>query len=184
MIVFATLLLCFLTSLLIYSRILSKRHSYFEQRGILTPPYRFFFGHFKTIWSIKLLTHHYRTWTQEYGPIYGLFEGTRPLYVVSDVDFLQEIYIKQFSSFHSRRLPFIFKKSFGNTVHVLAADGAEWHRQRHIMNPAFTSAKLKSMSSSIHQCVDSLIKKVEEHAGNEINIYLLYKRLTMDVICK
>lgn len=184
MIVFATLFICLLTVIYLYLRALNNRYSYFQQREIPSPPYRFFFGHYKTIWSVPLLTHQFRAWTRQFGSIYGLFEGTRPLYVVSDVEFLQEVFIKQFSSFHSRRIPFILRKSIGNNVHVLAAEGAKWHRQRQILNPAFSSAKLKQMSSKIHECVDSLMKKLDENCEQQLNIYLLYKRLTMDVICK
>ena len=46
------------------------------------------------------------------------------MYVVSDVDFLEEVYIKQFASFHSRRLPFIMKAIAGQKAHLLGADGA------------------------------------------------------------
>jgi len=104
------LVVCFMTVLVIYLWILNSRYSYFEQRGIPTPPYSFFFGHYKTIWSTSLLTRQLQTWTRQFGSIYGLFEGTRPLYVVSDVEFLHEVLIKQFSSFHSRRLPHTKKK--------------------------------------------------------------------------
>ncbi|CAF4984577.1 unnamed protein product, partial [Rotaria sp. Silwood1] len=153
--------------------------------GIPGPPHRFFFGHYKTIWSVPLLTYQLQTWTRQYGSIYGLFEGTRPLYVVSDVEFLQEVFIKQFSSFHSRRLPFILRKSTGNHVHLLGASGAKWYRQRQIINPAFTSAKLKLMTPMVHKCVSSLMKILAEHCKQQqqFNIYLLYKRLTMDVVC-
>jgi hypothetical protein len=106
------LVVCFMTVLVIYLWILNSRYSYFEQRGIPTPPYSFFFGHYKTIWSTSLLTRQLQTWTRQFGSIYGLFEGTRPLYVVSDVEFLHEVLIKQFSSFHSRRLPNRKKRLF------------------------------------------------------------------------
>ncbi|CAF2106772.1 unnamed protein product [Rotaria magnacalcarata] len=179
------ILLIFLVTLIcVYFFILNSRYLYFKQRGIPSPPHNFFFGHYKSIWSSPLLTHQFQQWTQQFGSIYGLFEGTRPLYVVSDVEFLQEVFIKQFSSFHSRRLPFILQKSAGNKVHLLSANGEKWHRQRHIINPAFTSGKLKLMTSKVHECVDSLVNKLAEHCDQQFNIYLLYKRLTMDVICR
>ncbi|CAF5047433.1 unnamed protein product, partial [Rotaria sp. Silwood1] len=139
-----------------------------------------------TFWSTSLLTYQFKTWTRQYGSIYGLFEGTRPLYIVSDVEFLQEVFIKQFSAFHSRRLPFIHKKSSGNKVNLITANGPKWYRQRHVINPSFTSAKLKLMEPMIHGCIDSFMKKIEEYCESkrqDFNIYILYKRLTMDVIC-
>src|SRR5207248_5326264 len=115
-----------------------------------------------------------------------LFAGTRPMYVVSDVEFLQEIYIKQFSSFHSRFLPIILRLQTGHKVHLFGAVGARWRRQRHVINPTFSSAKLKLMSPLMNGCIQAMLNKVSEIAGDkntEINIYELYKRLTMDVIC-
>ncbi len=180
------LVVCFMTVLVIYLWILNSRYSYFEQRGIPTPPYSFFFGHYKTIWSTSLLTRQLQTWTRQFGSIYGLFEGTRPLYVVSDVEFLHEVLIKQFSSFHSRRLPFIIQKSRGNKVHLLGSTGAKWHRQRQVINPSFSSAKLKLMTPLVNECIESLTEKLLAKSGMQenFNIYKLYKRLTMDIICE
>lgn len=184
MLLFISLLICLTTVISAYLWTLNSRYSHFKDRGIPTPPYQFFFGHYKAIWSTPLITHQLQKWTRELGSVYGLFEGTRPVYVVSDVEFLQEIFIKQFSSFHSRRLPFIVRKSIGNKVHLIGAEGGKWHRQRHVLNPAFTSAKLKLMTSKVSECIDSLMNKVSEHCDQQLNIYVLYKRLTMDVICK
>lgn len=183
MLVFLTLILCLTTALVLYLRALHARYSYFQQHNIPTPSFAFFFGHFKAMWSSEQLTRQLQRWTQQYGSIYGLFLGTRPMYVVSDVNFLQEVFIKQFSSFHSRRVPFLMRTLNHHYTHLLAATGAVWQRQRHVLNPAFTAAKLKGMTSTIYECIDSLTRKLEEQDG-EVNIYTLYKRLTMDVICK
>jgi thromboxane-A synthase len=126
-------------------------------------------------------------WTRQYGSIYGLFAGTRPMYVVSDVDFLQEVYIKQFSSFHSRAQPKIFCVESDGKFHLARATAARWRRQRHILNPTFSSAKLKLMSPLVNQCIEAMLNKASQMVDNqdkEINIYELYQRLTMDVICK
>ena len=105
------------------------------------------------------------------------------MYIVSDVDFLQEVYIKQFASFHPRRLPFIMKQNLGRKTHIFAASGATWRRQRHVINPTFSTAKLKLMSPLVTNCIQSLMNKLEEKK-EEFNIYEIYKRLTMDVICR
>jgi hypothetical protein len=100
----------------IYLWIVNNRYDYFKRHGIPGPPHRFFFGHYKTLWSAKLYSKQLQEWTHQYGPIYGIFAGSRPMYVVSDVDFLQEVYIKQFSSFHSHALPRIL--SVGNDAQL------------------------------------------------------------------
>jgi cytochrome P450 family 3 subfamily A len=109
------------------------------------------------------------------------------MYVVSDVDFLQEVYIKQFSSFHSHFLSNIFRIETNGKISLFLANGAKWRRQRHVINPTFSSAKLKLMSPLVNGCIEAMLDKVSQMVNNEdkeINIYELYKRLTMDVICK
>ncbi|CAF1406534.1 unnamed protein product [Rotaria sordida] len=116
MFVLATLLICLITLIIVYLWTIKSRYSYFEQRGIPCPPFRFFFGHSKTIWSTPRKTDQLQKWTRQFGSIYGLYKGSRPVYIVSDADFLQEVFTKQFSSFHSRHLPFVLREKAEETV--------------------------------------------------------------------
>lgn len=161
---------------------IKSKYEYFKRRNLPGPPPTLPFGHYLNLWSTSSYSRKLENWTKQYGSIYGLFEGTRPMYVVSDVDFLQEVYIKQFGSFHSRRLPFIMKPILGQKAHLLAAHGNTWRRQRHVINPTFSVAKLKLMSPLVNQCIQRLMNKLDEQ-NEEFNIYDMYKRLTMDIIC-
>jgi cytochrome P450 len=165
-----------------YLFLIRQRYQYFSERGILTPPFRFFFGHFKTLWNVKSFHCQLESWTKQYGKIYGIYQGTIPTFVVSDPHFLQEVFVKQFSVFQGRRDVFA-----GNRVpNVLTSSGAKWRRHRHVINPTFSAAKLKLMSPLINGCINDLMEKLVDHVTNstELNIYLYYKRMTMDVICK
>ncbi|CAF0825016.1 unnamed protein product [Adineta ricciae] len=165
----------------------SSAYDYFKRHGIPGPPHQFFFGHYKEFWRTKSFSTMIQQWTKQYGSVYGLFMGTKPMYVVSDVDFIQEVYIKQFSSFHTRLIPSILRVRTDSNIHLFRATGDSWRRQRHIINPTFSSRKLKLMSSLVDGCIDALLKKLSEEVKNEhteINIYEMYKRLTMDVICR
>ena len=105
---------------------LKSKYDYFKRHGLSGPPPIFLFGHYLTFWSTHSYSRQLEKWTKQYGSIYGLFQGSRPMYVVSDVDFLQDVYIKQFASFHSPRLPFITKATTGQKVHLFGAHGARW----------------------------------------------------------
>jgi hypothetical protein len=96
-----TVVLCLIVA---YLWNLKCQYDYFKRHNIPGPPPTFLFGHYLTFWSTDSYSRQLEQWTKQYGSIYGLFEGSRPMYVVSDVDFIQEVYIKQFASFHSRRL--------------------------------------------------------------------------------
>ncbi|CAF1123843.1 unnamed protein product [Adineta ricciae] len=171
--------------ILVYIWNLKSCYDYFKQRGLPGPLPTFFFGHYRILWSLPNLSEQYRRWTQQYGSIYGLFEGTRPMYVVSDVEFLHEVYINQFALFNERSVPFLMKTVRGHQVHMFGASGSTWRRQRHVINPTFSAAKLKLMSSAIYRCIQSLVNKLEviQEKREQFNIYELYRRLTMDVIC-
>jgi len=162
--------------------LLWQRYQYFNQRNIPTPPFVYFFGHLKILWNSTSFYRQLESWTKQYGKIYGIYQGSSPTLIVSDPDFLQEVFIKQFANFHGRReVPMISRNR-----NVFTAWGAQWHRHRHIINPTFSSVKLKLMSPLINECIDNAMKKISDHAtdGNEFNIYMYYKRMTMDVICR
>jgi cytochrome P450 len=174
----------FISLLVYYYWTLKSSYEYFKRRNIPGPPPKLFFGHYLSIWSTLLYSRQIPEWTREYGPIYGIFQGTRPIYVVSDVDFLQEVYIKQFSIFHSRSNNILARMLKTISSSLGTAQANEWRRQRHVINPTFTTIKLKMMIPLIHKCIYSMMKKIDENKHNEFNIFTLYKRLTMDVICK
>ncbi|CAF0818078.1 unnamed protein product [Adineta ricciae] len=73
------------------------------QRNIPTLPLPFFFGHLNTIWNVSSYHRQLTNWTEQYGKIYGLYEGNNPLFIVSEPDFLQEGFIKQFTIFHAQK---------------------------------------------------------------------------------
>ena len=176
------LLFVFIALLIYYLFTLQQRYQYFSQRNIPTPPFEFFFGHIRTLWNASFRHRQLNSWTKQYGKIYGLYEGTIPIFVVSDPDFLQEVFIKQFSVFSARKAN-LFD---GVISHVFSTFGATWRRQRHLINPSFTPAKLKSMSPLINGCINDFMKKLPDHVekDEEFNIHLYYKRMSMDVICE
>ncbi|CAF1056683.1 unnamed protein product [Adineta steineri] len=153
-----------------------------NRRNISTPPFSFFFGHFKTLWNVPSSYRQLENWTKQYGKIYGIYEGTHPVLVVSDPDFLQEVFIKQFSVFHVRMITML--EDIGHNLAF--SNGSPWRRQRHVINPSFTAIKLKTMSPLINGAISDVMDKLLEHSnsGDEFNIYLYYKRLTMDIICR
>ncbi|CAF1151823.1 unnamed protein product [Adineta steineri] len=164
-----------------YLLLLRQRYQYFSRRGIPTPPFRFFFGHLRTLWSCASFHRQLESWTKQYGKIYGIYQGSVPTFVASDPDFLHEVFIKQFLVFQGRRDIFIRKAD-----NLSTSSGRTWRRHRHVINPTFTAAKLKMMSPLINGCVTNLMEKLADHATNnsQFNIYVYYKRMTMDVICQ
>ena len=53
---------------------------------------------------------------------------------------------------------------------------------RNIMNPTFSSAKMKELNPLMEKCLDKLIQRINENLDQEINIMNLFKKFTMDTI--
>ncbi|CAF3201353.1 unnamed protein product [Rotaria socialis] len=166
---------------------INRLYDYFKCRNIPGPLPRFFYGHNKEFWSTETYSKQLQEWTRQYGSIYGLFEGTIPMYVVSDADFLQEVYIKQFSSFHSRPISRIMRVENDGKIHLSRATGKRWRYQRDIINLMFSTVKLNSLVPLMNDCLSTMLKKLSFGTRNsnvEINIFDSYKHMTMDVICR
>ncbi|CAF1113754.1 unnamed protein product [Didymodactylos carnosus] len=178
------LLTIFLCLVLTYVLIILNRYKYFSLQEIPGPRPQFFFGNFNTLWNAEFPSRQLQTWTKQFGQIYGIYEGTTPTYVVSNVNFLQEVLIKQFSNFHARKVA--VRTTNAQLVNLFNSDGARWKRQRYVINPTFSALKLKQMSPLINDCINQLMTKLPTYANEneEFNIYELYKRMTMDVICR
>ena len=95
-----------------------------------------------------------------------------------------------FKKSSSNNLPFSMDErevlTSSSSRNVFSLSGAPWRRHRHVINPTFSAAKLKLMSPLINGCISNVMEKLADHVknDNEFNIYLYYKRMTMDVICK
>jgi len=175
-------IILFLAACLLYDRF-----HYFSNRSIPCPPISsIIFGHLSDLWSAKSYSGQLHKWTQQYGSMYGLFEGTRPVYVTSDIKFMQEILITQFTRFHARRMSLANRILGKEHFNVLSANTAQlWKKQRKILNPTFSGAKMKRLLPTIETCINIFIERLSlTMNGTIINIYEIYKRLTMDVICK
>ena len=170
--------------LLIYYKF--NRFRYFSLRSVPSPPIRsIVFGHLSELWSVPLLSHQLRTWTRQYGSIYGIFEGIRPLYVISDIKLIEEVFVKQFARFHRRRTTLTMRLLGKENFNVFTSNNAhQWKKQRTILNPTFSGAKLRRILPTIETCVELFLQRLNFATDqSQINIYEIYKRLTMDVIC-
>lgn len=184
MFIVSSLLVCILLCLVVY--LIIHRFRYFSNRSIPSPPIpSILFGHLKDLWSAKSYSEQLRQWTRQYGSVYGLFEGTRPIYIISDIKLIEEIFVTQFSRFYSRRITLANRILGKENFNVLSANIAQlWKKQRKILSPTFSAAKMKRLLPTVETCVNLFIERLALTPKDTIiNIYEIYKRLTMDVIC-
>ncbi|CAF2898042.1 unnamed protein product [Rotaria sp. Silwood2] len=178
-----SILIAIFIVLVVYLWHIHRTYSYFIRLGIPGPPTTFFFGNFVDFFKTKRMSICIKEWTKKYGPVFGYFEGHTPILVVSDPNILQDMFIKAFSNFHSHR-EYPFEEPNKKECYLFTAKGLRWKRQRFVINPTFSSAKLKQMSPLINRTIEAFMMKLTEQyqIGEPFDIYVFLKRFTMDTI--
>ncbi|KAI1718574.1 cytochrome p450 domain-containing protein [Ditylenchus destructor] len=159
---------------------------YWKRRGINGPKGKPFVGNIDEWWGgspvFKL-----REWTKKYGRVYGIQEGRKNVMVVSDLDMLQELFLKKFEYFHGRKMaPMAGNVDVEPKVHVFSARGARWKRLRAIANPVFSVNNLKKIIPILDDSTRAMMHFLdkEHNKGKSFNIHPYFHELTMDVISR
>ncbi|CAI2327041.1 unnamed protein product [Caenorhabditis sp. 36 PRJEB53466] len=126
-------------------------------------------------------------WTKEYGPYYGITEGTQKTLITSDPDFVNEVFVKQFDNFHGRKTTALQGDPNKNKrVHLLAAQGHRWKRLRTLSSPTFSNNSLRKILGSVEDSAVEVMRLLEEKGGKGETLDMLdfYQEFTLDVIGK
>ncbi len=75
-----------------------------------------------------------------------MYEGHRPVLITSDLDVMQEVFIKQFNNFSARKKLPLETDDSNPVKSLIRATKSRWKRMRVIMNPTFSSLKLKEVN--------------------------------------
>ena len=81
----------------------TRNSNYWKERGIDGPKPLLFIGNMWGIWK-WVQGHVDRQRAAEYGKVYGIYEGNKPLLMISDAFLIRSIFIKDFYCFTSRRV--------------------------------------------------------------------------------
>lgn len=141
-----------------YLRHIRKAYDFFTRLGIPGPPPTLFFGNFLKIIRTRVPSIALQEWTSKYGPVFCYFKGHTPILVISEPDVLQDVFVKSFSKFKSRCESLVNDQK-AKDCNLFDAVGLRWKRQRFVINPAFSSVKLKQMLPLISRSVEILMRK-------------------------
>lgn len=115
--------------------------------------------------------------------IFGYFMTGQPTLVINDEDLAKQIMIKDFDHFADLR-PFGYKGSSKENQlynHMLTSlQGPEWKKVRALLNPCFTSSKLKLMVPHLVKCGDQLAEYVTEKTGEDFEGRDLFGKYALD----
>ena len=113
----------------------------------------------------------------------GAYLFTRPRFFVRDPDFIKDILVKDFSTFHDRGL-YMNEEIEPLSGHLFFLRGMKWRNLRVKLTPTFTSGKLKMMFQRLVECGQGLqtcLEKVGEK-GEVIEIKDVLARFSTDII--
>ncbi|CAF3607839.1 unnamed protein product [Rotaria socialis] len=119
---------------------------------------------------------------QKYGNVIGIYEGTTPLILLSDLDLLRNVLIRDSHVFINRR---VIENISGPLEHGLTVlKDEQWKNARSIVSPTFSTAKLKAMYSLMNEVSDIYNKRLLEYADKQeiFNINILNGQYTLDNI--
>ncbi|XP_020607814.1 cytochrome P450 3A41-like [Orbicella faveolata] len=121
---------------------------------------------------------------EKYGRVFGYYLGRIPAYMISDVDLLKQILVKEFSKFPNRPLANFGGQGMSSRKGLLQLEDEDWRRIRTTITPTFSAVKLKQIAPLIHQSCDTLCKKLEKIAqsGEKVDMWRTYGKFTMEVI--
>uniref|UniRef100_A0A1I7TRP1 Cytochrome P450 n=1 Tax=Caenorhabditis tropicalis TaxID=1561998 RepID=A0A1I7TRP1_9PELO len=125
-----------------------------------------------------------------FGKIFGYMEGSVPVLVISDLDVIQEIFVRKFDHFYARKLTNMLHGDMENSteepiVNLFVARGSRWKRLRALASPVFTVNSLKKIHPTMEDSILVMMNHLEQNVnGQGINIHEYFQELTYDVISR
>ncbi|GFX24956.1 lithocholate 6-beta-hydroxylase [Trichonephila clavipes] len=101
--------------------------------------------------------------TKGRGRVFGSFEGSAPSVIVAEPDLLRDILVKDFHIF-----PYRNEMKTGDAIAdkmVTSVIGEDWKRIRTIITPAFTSKRMRQISSIMNDCSHTLLEVCEKYSN-------------------
>ncbi|KAJ6661920.1 hypothetical protein lerEdw1_013091 [Lerista edwardsae] len=153
----------------------------------------FFFGHLTNMWKTlkknEPIYDLFLQWSEEYGPVVRVNgfhkvsllilspEGVKEFLMLPEYPKDRRAYGRLFNLFGVRFL--------GNGL-VTDQNHDHWHKQRKIMDPAFSRTFLVGLMGNFNDKAEELMRILEEKADGETEVDLmsLLQRVTLDIIAK
>ncbi|CAG7828176.1 unnamed protein product, partial [Allacma fusca] len=152
-----------------------------KRLGIPGPEPNFWFGNAKQLPYGRLdVLSVLEGMSRKYGRVFGYYIGLRPQLQVTDADIVKEVFVKQFSNFVNR-------PDAQQTEHNLVRlRDNEWKESRKILNPMFTTKKLKQLATMMNEVENTLMDILDEKCERKeiIPAYKTAQGLTFQIITK
>lgn len=170
-------------------KFLRRNENYFEERNVGAAKSVPVFGF---MYEVIFKKRHIRDVFGEFynqfsdSKFFGVFQFTKPVYVIRDLELIRQISIKNFDNFINHRGVFDEKidNLFGKNLYSLR--GERWRSMRALLSPAFTGSKMRHMFALIAEISSGYMKDLSKKVKTEKEIEFIdftYKYAN-DVIAK
>lgn len=160
---------------------------YWNDRGVNYEKPEFPFGNLKGIGKNMHLSDHYVRLYEKFkkkGRYFGMFTFClSKTFVLTDLDLIKTIFIKDFFNFNERGLYFN-KRDDPISEHLMTLEGKPWKTLRSKLTPTFTSAKMKLMFHLVLKVAEELVSVLKDDVckSEEVDMKDLLGRFATDVI--
>ncbi|XP_037049483.1 cytochrome P450 3A24-like [Bradysia coprophila] len=170
---------------LIYMR--QQQMSTMKRLGIPGPRPNFIFGHLIEIVS-EGFNSLFPKWTKKYGPIVGFYIGGRPQLLVTDLELIRRVLVKDFQIFSNRSewIPGGIHPTPTLQKMMLWARDNVWKNLRATISPSFSPHKLNAMEPLMMISIRNLFDELDDKAGSgrEFNLKPLISDMTFSSASK
>ncbi|ETN65670.1 cytochrome P450 6a8 [Anopheles darlingi] len=180
-VVISIVMFCFVVYLM-----LDKRIQYWKDRGVPQSKPELIFGNVREVSrKMHIAVKFQELYNELKGkhPFGGIYMFLKPVALITDLELLKCVFVKDFQYFHDRGL-YYNEKHDPLSAHLFNIEGQKWKSLRNKLSPTFTSGKMKMMFSTIEaagkQFRDFMEETVEKQ--NEFELKDLLARFTTDVI--
>lgn len=162
-----------------------RKFSYFDDHRFLhdkpTIPYGNLKGVGTTIHLVYKLNEYYERFKKK-APAYGLYFFVNPTIVITDLEVVKDVLVRNFDAFHNRG---IYSNIEDDPLsgHLFALEDTEWKNMRAKLTPTFTSGKMKMVFGTITDIADTLVAHIKDDPTTEvIEMKDMLAKFTTDVI--
>ncbi|XP_050743325.1 uncharacterized protein LOC108030172 [Drosophila biarmipes] len=166
-----------------------QNYTYWRRRGIPHDPPHIPFGNSKELWrTMQLAQILKRTYlkfkNQTDGPYVGFYLYAMKYIVITDIDFVKTVLIRDFDKFHDRGV-YHNERDDPLTSNLATMEGEKWKNLRHKLTPTFRPGKMKNMFPTVLSVGEELIRVIDERISSSpqtLEVTDLVARFTADVI--
>lgn len=174
-----------LTSLTLIYFWVRKKFAYFEENGFLHEAPSFPMGSLTGAGTkahiIDIIDILYTKFKGK-AKVFGMHFFTSPVIVVTDLETVKHVLVRDFEVFHNRGV-YYNAKDDPLSAHLFSIDDGDWKRMRAKLTPTFTSGKMKLMFNIVRDVSEIMIKQLKTEPNLDmIEMKDTVAKFTTDII--